>query len=61
MIGGEQKHIAERFNRARNGFLHWRPGRRELPKYNGETVVSKQGMRQWMADAVKFFEQAEEI
>ena len=35
--------ICEELNRGRNYFLHWKPGRFEVPKYRGLDVTTDEG------------------
>jgi hypothetical protein len=45
--------ICQEINRGRNDFLHWKPARFEVPRYNGVDVTTSDGLSAVFADAVK--------
>jgi hypothetical protein len=46
--------IADEVNRARDAFVHWKRGRFELPRYNGQAVVGPEGFQACMDDVHQF-------
>jgi hypothetical protein len=45
--------ICQEINRGRNDFLHWKPARFEVPRYNGVDVTTPEGLTSVLADTVK--------
>jgi hypothetical protein len=54
LIQSQAAAIAEEINRGRDAFVHFKRGRFELPRFNGQPVTEEDGLRGCM-DAVREF------
>lgn len=53
LLGSEYCDIGEESNRGPTAFLHWMPGRFEVPKYNGLGATTSEGLRPALVDLTK--------
>jgi len=55
-LSDENADIAAEINKARNALLHWKRDRFSLPEYKGQDVLSDDGFRRCMDDALRFIQ-----